>query len=86
VREKQAFCAEHRIFETANVLNVEQATRLTTNDTTRIDAQCLVNAELTFGEHSGMRKSHPFTCQALHDEALAAEQRCSNFALTRDSE
>src|SRR5205814_10704070 len=86
-REEEAFSAEQRRLHAADELNVVVHRRLQRDQTAGIDAQRLAGRELERVDHAaGIGEAEAVAFEALHDEALAAEQPDADFLLERDAD
>ncbi len=74
-REEQAFAAEKRALDVADVLDVVVDTRLKGDETSRVDAQRFTRSELALiNRAAGVNEREAVALQALQDEAFAAEE------------
>src|SRR5262245_56613197 len=85
--EEQTLAAEQRGLEPAHELNVVGHRRLQSDQAAGIDPERLARSERLLLEHAAGVDEHPaVTGQALHDEALAAEQADAEALVECDAE
>src|SRR5262249_55292659 len=73
--EKQAFTAEERRFDIADVFNIEIHAGLKRYQTARIDPEQFTGCERSFDQHSARVHERPTVAlKTLHDEAFSTEK------------
>ena len=85
--EEQALAAEERRLHPADELDVVVDRRLHRDQAAGVDAQRLARLELQLVQHAaGVDEGEAVALQALHDEALAAEQAGADLPLEGDAD
>ena len=85
--EEQAFPAEERRLDLADVLDVVTHRRLQRDETSGVHAQRLSRSQLErMHRAAGVHEAEAVALQLLHDEAFAAEQADADPPLERDAD